>query len=115
MYERLQDNKPFVMRFISTYKYSWDSQNMINPLHYVSERLRDDPDVLNQVAHADDSNGSIYQDTLDYASKRLCESPDFVIGILEGLPIDDVDPEEVREMLATNCPFLACDIDFIKA
>jgi len=113
MYERLQDNKPFVMRFISTYKNSWDSQNMINPLHYVSERLRDDPDVLNQVAHADDSNGSIYQDTLDYASKRLCESPDFVIGILEDLD-DDVDQDEVRKMLARNCPFLACDIDFIK-
>lgn len=113
MYERLQDNKPFVMRFISTYKNSWDSQNMINPLHYVSERLRDDPDVLNQVAHAYDSNGSIYQDTLDYASKRLCESPDFVIGILEDLD-DDVDPDKVREMLARNCPFLACDIDFIK-
>ena len=79
----------------------------------MSERLRDDPDVLNQVAHADDSNGSIYQDTLDYASKRLCESPDFVIGILEDLD-DDVDPDEVRKMLARNCPFLACDIDFIK-
>ena len=37
MYERLQDNKPFVMRFISTYKNSWDSQNMIQSSgHYVS-------------------------------------------------------------------------------
>ena len=81
----------------------------------MSERLRDDPDVLNQgCTWADDSNGSIYQDTLDYASKRLCESPDFVIGILEDLPDDDVDPDEVRKMLARNCPFLACDIDFIK-
>ena len=114
MYERLQDNKPFVMHFISTYKGSWDRRRMMNPLQYVSERLRDDQDVLNQVAQADDSNGSIYQDTLDYASKRLCESPDFVIGILEYLPIEDVDPDEMRLMLARNCPFLSCDIEFIK-
>lgn len=114
LYERLRDNKPFVMQFISTYKVGSDRLDRINPLHYVSKRLRDDPDVLNQVAHADDSNGSIYQDTLDYASKRLCESPDFVIGILEYLPVEEVDPDEMREMLATNCPFLSCDIDFIK-
>jgi hypothetical protein len=60
------------------------------------------------------SEDNYWGHTLDYASKRLCESPDFVIGILNHLPIDDVDPDEVREMLATNCPFLACDIDFIN-
>jgi hypothetical protein len=60
------------------------------------------------------SEDNYWGHTLDYASKRLCESPDFVIGILNHLPIGYVDPDEVREMLATNCPFLSCDIDFIK-
>ena len=113
IYERLQDNKPFVMQFIDVYTRYCLQDEDTNPLEYVSERLRDDPAVLKKVFEnwAEDN---YWGHTLDYASKRLCESPDFVIGILEYLPIDDVDPDEVREMLARNCPFLACDIDFIK-
>ena len=112
IYERLQDNKPFVMLFIDVYTRQCLPEYDTNPLEYVSERLRDDPDVLNQIA-PDFSSISRWVDTLDYASKRLCESSQFVFGILEVLPIEDVDPGEVREVLATNCPFLACDIDFI--
>ena len=110
MYERLQDNKPFVMLFIDVYTRQCLQDEDTNPLVYVSGRLCDDPAVLMKVAWAED----YWIHTLDYASKRLCESPKFVIDILEYLPIDDVDPDEVREMLARNCPFLACDIDFIK-
>jgi len=108
IYERLQDNKPFVLLFIDIYTRQCFYRYNANPLEYVSGRLCDDTAVLMKVEAA---RG--YWDTLDYASKRLCESPDFVIGILEDLD-DDVDPDEVRKMLARNCPFLACDIDFIK-
>ena len=110
MYERLQDNKPFVMLFIDVYTRQCLQDEDTNPLVYVSGRLCDDPAVLMKVAWAED----YWIHTLDYASKRLCESPKFVIDILEYLPIDDVYPDEVREMLARNCPFLACDIDFIR-
>ena len=97
--------------FIDVYTGQYYEQDEdTNPLVYVSGRLCDDPAVLMKVAWAED----YWIHTLDYASKRLCESPKFVIDILEYLPIDDVDPDEVREMLARNCPFLACDIDFIK-
>ena len=114
IYERLQDNKPFVMLFIDVYTRQCLQDEDTNPLAYVSGRLCDDPAVLKKVFE----NWAVQEDnywgnTLDYASKRLCESPDFVIGILEDLD-DDVDPDKVREMLARNCPFLACDIDFIK-
>ena len=113
IYERFQDNKPFVMLFIDIYTRQCFHKYDTNPLEYVSGRLCDDPAVLKKVFEnwAEDN---YWGHTLDYASKRLCESPDFVIDILEYLPIDDVDPDEVREMLATNCPFLACDIDFIE-
>jgi len=113
VYERLQDNKPFVMLFIDIYTRQCIHKYDTDPLEYVSGRLCDDPAVLKHVFEnwAEDN---YWGNTLDYASKRLCESPDFVIDILEYLPIDDVDPDEVREMLARNCPFLACDIDFIK-
>ncbi len=113
IYKRLKDNKTFAMLFIDIYTRQCHSTYDFNPLEYVSGRLRDDPAVLKKVFEnwAEDN---YWGHTLDYASKRLCESPDFVIDILEYLPIDDVDPDEVREMLATNCPFLACDIDFIK-
>ena len=113
IYERLQDNKPFVMLFIDIYTRQCLPEYEPNPLQYVSERLHRDPDVLNQVVHNAAEHCNYWVDTLVYAPKRLCESSQFVFGILEVLPIDDVDKNEVREMLATNCPFLACDIDFI--
>jgi len=114
IYERLQDNKPFVMLFVNIYTRQCLPEYDTNPLEYVAGSLHRDPDVLNQVGHnAAEHCDHYWVDTLDYASKRLCGSSQFVFGILEVLPIDDVDPDEVREMLATNCPFLACDIDFI--
>jgi len=116
MYEKVSDNKQFVLQFIERYKSQVVAErDGGNPLGYVSIRLCDDPDVLNKAAEADNSNGSLYWDTLNYASKRLCEDPDFVIGILQYLPWDVDDPDYVREMLENNCPFLACDIDFITS
>lgn len=119
MYEKVSDNKQFVLQFIEIYKIQVDAErDGDNPLAYVSKRLCDDPDVLNKAAEADkadNSNGSLYWNTLNYASKRLCEDPEFVIGILQYLPGDVDDPDYVREMLENNCPFLACDIDFITS
>ena len=112
MYEKVSDNKQFVLQFIEIYKNQVGDDGD-NPLAYVSKRLCDDPDVLNKAAEADNSNGSLYWNTLNYASKRLCDDPEFVIGILQYLPEDVDDPDYVREMLEKNCPFLASDIDFI--
>jgi hypothetical protein len=74
----------------------------INPLFYVSKRLRDDPEVIQQVA--------TQCDTLDYASKRLCESADFVISILTQHECTT----RMRKVLDRNCPFLSCDIKFVQ-
>lgn len=105
MYERLQDNKPFVLQFIEIYKCQVGDDGE-NPLQFVSKRLCDDPDVVNHVLQID---------TLNYASKRLCEDPEFVIGILQESSEDVDDPDYVREILENNCPFLACDIAFITS
>lgn len=112
MYEKVSDNKQFVLQFIDIYRRQFGGdRDGENPLQYVSSRLCNDPDVLNMAAAGVD--GSLYWDTLNFASQRLCEDPDFVIGILQELPEDVDDPGYIHEILENNCPFLACDIDFI--